>query len=61
MLVISLVFATSAIAHADPVTALSALKGRVIDNLVLRDLRGKSYPFSQWRGKVVVMNFWSPG
>jgi cytochrome oxidase Cu insertion factor (SCO1/SenC/PrrC family) len=39
---------------------LEALKGKTVPDFQLRDLDGKVYRFSQFRGKVLLLNFWSP-
>ncbi len=39
---------------------LAAIKGKTVPDFVLRDLDGKQHRFAQFRGKVVLMNFWSP-
>jgi len=39
---------------------LEALKGKTVPDFQLRDLDGKVYCFSQFRGKVLLLNFWSP-
>ena len=52
-------FALSALLLAQPKN-LEALKGKTVPDFQLRDLDGKVYRFSQFRGKVVLLNFWSP-
>jgi cytochrome oxidase Cu insertion factor (SCO1/SenC/PrrC family) len=39
---------------------LEALKGKTVSDFQFRDLNGKVYRFSQFRGKVLLLNFWSP-
>lgn len=39
---------------------LKALKGKTVPDFQLRDLSGKIIKFSQFRGKVILINFWSP-
>jgi len=52
-------FALSVLLLAQPKN-LEALKGKTVPDFQLRDLDGKVYRFSQFRGKVVLLNFWSP-
>lgn len=39
---------------------LETLKGKTVPDFQLRDLNGKVHKFSQFRSKVVLLNFWSP-
>jgi cytochrome oxidase Cu insertion factor (SCO1/SenC/PrrC family) len=39
---------------------LEALKDKTVPDFQFRDLNGKVYRFSQFRGKVLLLNFWSP-
>ncbi|MDW8030104.1 MAG: thiol-disulfide oxidoreductase, partial [Armatimonadota bacterium] len=39
---------------------LQALKGKTVPDFQIRDLNGKTVKFSHFRGKVVLLNFWSP-
>jgi len=49
-----------AIGRAQPVKRLEELKGKVVPDFPLRDLDGRVHPFARFRGKVVLLNFWSP-
>ncbi|MFA0766906.1 MAG: hypothetical protein OXFUSZZB_000234 [Candidatus Fervidibacter sp.] len=49
------------IASAHTVVNLEALKGKIVPDFRLRDLAGRERNFRQFRGKVVLLNFWSPG
>lgn len=45
---------------AQPMKNLEALKGKTVPDFQLRRIDGKVQKFSQYRGKVVLLNFWSP-
>lgn len=47
-------------ASGQPGKNLQALKGKIVPDFQLLDLNGRVVKFSQFRGKVVLMNFWSP-
>jgi len=49
------------IASAHTVINLEALKGKIVPDFRLRDLAWQERNFRQFRGKVVLLNFWSPG
>ncbi len=46
--------------YGQPIKDLQALKGKTVPDFQLRDLNGKAIKFSQFRGKVLLLNFWSP-
>ncbi|MCX7643613.1 MAG: hypothetical protein N2116_07400 [Armatimonadetes bacterium] len=54
------VFAFTVLAIAQPAKNLEALKGNIVPDFPLRSIDGKVQKFSQFRGKVVLLNFWSP-
>lgn len=58
--VLMVIFAFVAGAYPQPVKGLDDLKGKTIPDFQLRDLNGKTQRFSQFKGKVVLLNFWSP-
>ncbi|MFA0731994.1 MAG: hypothetical protein LKKZDAJK_000347 [Candidatus Fervidibacter sp.] len=47
-------------ASAQPVAFVATLKGKTVSDFRLRDLSGRERPFRQFRGKVILLNFWSP-
>lgn len=47
-------------AAAQPVKNLESLKGKTVPDFRLRSVYGEIMKFSQFRGKVVLLNFWSP-
>lgn len=48
------------VAFSQPNKNLQTLKGKIVPNFQLRDLNGKVINFSQFRSKVLLLNFWSP-
>lgn len=56
----ALIFAHAAFATAQPMKGLEALKGKTVPDFQLQSIDGKVQNFSQFRGKVVLLNFWSP-
>ncbi|MDW8027892.1 MAG: hypothetical protein RMK94_05810 [Armatimonadota bacterium] len=46
--------------YGQPAKDLQAMKGKIVPDFQLKDLNGKVTNFSRFRGKVVLMHFWSP-
>lgn len=57
---VATVFAVVTFAFAQPMKDLEALKGKAVPDFRLRSIDGEVKNFSQFRGKVVLLNFWSP-
>lgn len=57
----SLLLITATVALAQPVAHLEMLRGKKVPDFRLRDLSGREHRFRQFQGKVVLLNFWSPG
>ncbi|MCX7643517.1 MAG: hypothetical protein N2116_06900 [Armatimonadetes bacterium] len=56
----NIIFAFAAFVVAQPVKNLEALKGKTVPDFQMRSIDGKVQKFNQFRGKVVLLNFWSP-
>lgn len=56
----ALVFAFAILVHAQTAKDLDALRGKTVPDFQLRSIDGKVQRFGRFRGKVVLMNFWSP-
>lgn len=54
------IFVFVALLFAQPVKKLEALKGKTVPDFQLQSINGKVQKFSQFRGKVILLNFWSP-
>ena len=49
----------AALAAALPVAAASRLKGQTAPDFVLKSLSGENIRLSEFRGQVVLLNFWA--
>ncbi|MFN3421085.1 MAG: TlpA family protein disulfide reductase [Armatimonadota bacterium] len=54
------IFVTATFVVAQTPKNLEALKGKTVPDFQLRSIEGKVQKFSQFRGKVILLNFWSP-
>ncbi len=57
---VTAIFAIATFVAAQSVKDLEALRGKTVPDFRLRRIDGKVQRFSQFRGKVVLLNFWSP-
>ena len=58
--VAAIVFVIATFAVAQTAKNLEALKGKTVPDFRLRRIDGEVQRFSQYRGKVILLNFWSP-
>lgn len=54
------IFVTAAFVVAQTLKNLEALKGKTVPDFQLQSIDGKVQKFNQFRGKVILLNFWSP-
>lgn len=57
---VTAIFVAATLVFAQPMKNLETLKGKTVPDFRLRRIDGEVQKFSQYRGKVVLLNFWSP-
>ncbi|MGQ9461450.1 MAG: TlpA family protein disulfide reductase [Candidatus Fervidibacter sp.] len=58
--VLMVIFAFVVGVYPQSLKGLDDVKGKTIPDFQLQDLNGKTQRFSQFKGKVILLNFWSP-